>query len=103
VHDPILIPAFLLNNGWTYWASHAFGLAEYFISVYAFPCKFNTGFSSRTILTAGRFTAHPVTAFLLASQALRSFGMIHAAQSFSHIVKAVKHDDHTLITHGVYA
>jgi hypothetical protein len=29
--------------------------------------------------------------------------MIHAAESFSHVVKAVKHDDHTLVTRGVYA
>lgn len=29
--------------------------------------------------------------------------MIHANKSFSHIVKNVKLDDHTLITHGVYA
>jgi len=29
--------------------------------------------------------------------------MIHANKSFSHIVKNFKHDDHTLITHGVYA
>jgi protein-S-isoprenylcysteine O-methyltransferase len=28
--------------------------------------------------------------------------MIHASRSFSHIVKVVKHDDHVLITDGVY-
>lgn len=28
--------------------------------------------------------------------------MVHAAKSFSHVVKTVKHDDHTLVTDGVY-
>jgi protein-S-isoprenylcysteine O-methyltransferase len=36
-------------------------------------------------------------------QAFRALAMVHAAQSFSHIVKRVKLDDHTLITDGVYA
>lgn len=44
-----------------------------------------------------------VLALLLCAQALRSLAMIHASVSFSHVVKAVKHDDHTLITHGVYS
>jgi protein-S-isoprenylcysteine O-methyltransferase len=45
----------------------------------------------------------PVIALLVGGQALRSLAMIHASTSFSHVVKAVKHDDHVLITHGVYA
>lgn len=28
--------------------------------------------------------------------------MIHASRSFSHVVKVIKHDDHVLITNGVY-
>lgn len=42
-------------------------------------------------------------ALLIIGQALRSLAMIHAANSFSHVVKRVKHDDHVLITHGVYS
>lgn len=41
-------------------------------------------------------------ALLVAGQACRSLAMIHASQSFSHVVKAVKHDDHVLVTNGVY-
>jgi protein-S-isoprenylcysteine O-methyltransferase len=35
-------------------------------------------------------------------QTFRSLAMVHAAQSFSHIVKRVKLEDHTLVTTGVY-
>ena len=35
-------------------------------------------------------------------QVLRSLAMIHASRSFSHVVKVIKHDDHVLITNGVY-
>ena len=44
----------------------------------------------------------PVVTVLVAGQAFRALAMVHA-NSFSHIVKAVKHDDHTLVTTGVYA
>lgn len=44
-----------------------------------------------------------VLVVLIIGQTFRSLAMIHAARSFSHIVKAVKHDDHVLVTSGVYA
>jgi protein-S-isoprenylcysteine O-methyltransferase len=103
--------AFLLNNGATYWYSHAIGLAEYFISSYYWPTKYDHFFTSFPFSFIGMplpfsplYKAKtPVLALLLCAQALRSLAMIHASVSFSHVVKAVKHDDHTLITHGVYA
>jgi len=45
----------------------------------------------------------PVFIVMVVGQSFRSLAMVHAAQSFSHIVKRVKLEDHTLITHGVYA
>ena len=103
--------AFLLNNGATYWYSHAIGLAEYFISSYYWPSKYDHFLTSfpfsligMPLLYSPRYRAKTtVLVFLLCAQALRSLAMIHASVSFSHVVKAVKHDDHTLITHGVYA
>ena len=103
--------AFLLNNGATYWYSHAIGLAEYFISSYYWPTKYDhflTSFPFSFIGMPLRFSPlytakMTVLGLLLCAQALRSLAMIHASVSFSHVVKAVKHDDHTLITHGVYA
>lgn len=39
---------------------------------------------------------------MVGGQAFRSLAMVHAARSFSHIVKTVKLADHTLVTTGVY-
>lgn len=44
-----------------------------------------------------------VTLGMVAAQCIRSMAMIQAAQSFSHIVKSKKHDDHLLVTHGLYS
>jgi protein-S-isoprenylcysteine O-methyltransferase len=44
-----------------------------------------------------------VFALLALAQTTRSLAMIHANHSFSHVVKAIKHDDHVLITTGVYS
>ena len=35
-------------------------------------------------------------------QTIRSLAMIHASSSFSHIVKSIKHEDHVLVTDGIY-
>lgn len=44
-----------------------------------------------------------VLVLLAVGQVFRSLAMIHAARSFSHVVKVIKHDDHTLVTNGVYS
>jgi protein-S-isoprenylcysteine O-methyltransferase len=115
------IPAFLLNNTTQYWFAHAFGVAEYLVSSAFFPGKFSSGPWTSPVWSLGGMSAflaesrNPlarspyakvrllVIALLVGGQALRSLAMIHASTSFSHVVKAVKHDDHVLITHGVYA
>lgn len=89
------VDAFLLNNGRQYHYAHLFGLAEYIVSSYAWPKKFDSVWCSPyALLGCG--------CLLLAAQALRSMAMIQASVSFSHIVKSIKHDDHTLVTSGVY-
>lgn len=40
---------------------------------------------------------------MVVAQYFRSLAMVHANRSFSHMVKTVKLEDHTLITHGVYS
>ncbi|KAK4687611.1 protein-S-isoprenylcysteine O-methyltransferase, partial [Tremellales sp. Uapishka_1] len=90
------VDAFLLNNTRQYHLAHAVGLLEYFISSWLFPSKFNTPFASLPFLGI-------VTLVLVAAQTLRSLAMIHASASFAHIVQTKKHDDHVLITSGVYA
>ena len=83
------------------------GLCEYFLSSYFFPRATGSVFNSVPYLLAGksscRRTLTQVSLVLIGAQILRSLAMIHANKSFSHIVKNFKHDDHTLITHGVYA
>ncbi|WWD16571.1 hypothetical protein CI109_100999 [Kwoniella shandongensis] len=90
------VDAFLLNNGKQYHYAHAFGLAEYFVSSFFFPRKFNSRLSASPWLTL-------VTIIMVCAQVIRSLAMIQAAQSFSHIVKNKKHDDHVLVTHGLYS
>ncbi|KAI9632565.1 protein-S-isoprenylcysteine O-methyltransferase [Dioszegia hungarica] len=90
------VDSFLINNGAGYHAAHVAGLVEYFLSSYFFPGKYTGILSSPLYLV-------PVFAILILAQTFRSLAMIHANHSFSHVVKAVKHDDHVLITNGVYA
>ncbi|WVQ94751.1 hypothetical protein IAU59_001832 [Kwoniella sp. CBS 9459] len=90
------IDSFLLNNGRQYHMAHCFGLVEYFVSSLIFPSKFQSNWNSFPILAT-------ITAVMVKAQAVRSLAMIQAAQSFSHIVKNKKHDDHVLVTHGLYS
>ncbi|WVN90825.1 uncharacterized protein L203_106068 [Cryptococcus depauperatus CBS 7841] len=90
------VDAYLLNNGKQYHIAHAIGLTEYFISSMFFPRKFNSSWSSFPVLFL-------VTSLMIGAQVIRSLAMIQAAQSFSHIVKNKKYDDHVLVTHGVYS
>lgn len=106
----------MLNNGRQYHYAHAIGLAEYFISSWLFPGKWNTFWGSFPWLTLGKATPirhqsgvkgadleNLVTLGMVVAQGIRSMAMIQAAQSFSHIVKSKKHDDHMLVTHGLYS
>lgn len=108
--------AFLLNNGRQYHYAHAIGLAEYFLSSWLFPVKWDTFLGSFPWLALGKapFTRRQagakiadlenlVTLGMVIAQGIRSLAMIQAAQSFSHIVKSKKHDDHMLVTHGLYS
>ncbi|OCF57985.1 protein-S-isoprenylcysteine O-methyltransferase [Kwoniella mangroviensis CBS 10435] len=92
----VSVDAFLLNNTTQYHVAHAVGLAEYFISSYFFPSKFDSKRNSTPLLAI-------IVIVMIGAQIIRSTAMIQAAQSFSHIVKSKKHDDHTLITHGLYS
>ncbi|WWC87816.1 uncharacterized protein L201_002708 [Kwoniella dendrophila CBS 6074] len=92
----VSVDAFLLNNTKQYHIAHAMGLLEYFIASYFFPSRFDSKRNSFPLLAI-------ITVVMVAAQGVRSLAMIQAAQSFSHIVKSKKHDDHTLVTHGLYS
>nr|KIR48060.1 hypothetical protein I312_02576 [Cryptococcus bacillisporus CA1280] len=50
------VDAFLLNNGRQYHYAHAIGLAEYFLSSWLFPGKWDTFLGSFPWLTLGKVT-----------------------------------------------
>lgn len=120
-------PAFLLNNGLQYHAAHIIGLLEYFIT--AFLVDENDATTNDIILfrrwwmgygslvIGGCFLILPMCERLIwystlrkalplvcAGQALRSLAMVHAADSFSHVVSRTKEkqEGHVLVTWGVY-
>ncbi|WVR03844.1 hypothetical protein IAU60_000841 [Kwoniella sp. DSM 27419] len=92
----VSVDAYLLNNTKQYHMAHAFGLLEYFVTAYFFPGRLDSPWCSGTALAF-------ITAVMIGSQVIRSLAMIQAAQSFSHVVKSRKHDDHVLVTYGLYS
>nr|XP_018264642.1 protein-S-isoprenylcysteine O-methyltransferase [Kwoniella dejecticola CBS 10117]OBR86800.1 protein-S-isoprenylcysteine O-methyltransferase [Kwoniella dejecticola CBS 10117] len=92
----VSVDAFLLNNTKQYPIAHAMGLLEYFIASFFFPSRFDSKRNSLPYLAL-------ITVIMVGAQVIRSLAMIQAAQSFSHVVKSKKHDDHTLVTHGLYS
>ncbi|WWC68697.1 uncharacterized protein I206_102631 [Kwoniella pini CBS 10737] len=92
----VSVDAFLLNNTKQYPIAHALGLLEYFVASIFFPSRFDSKRNSSPYLTI-------ITVVMVGAQIIRSLAMIQAAQSFSHVVKSKKHDDHTLVTHGLYS
>ncbi|WRT65635.1 uncharacterized protein IL334_002580 [Kwoniella shivajii] len=92
----VSVDAFLLNNTKQYPLAHAMGLLEYFIASVFFPSRFDSKRNSFPYLII-------IGAVMFGAQIIRSLAMIQAAQSFSHVVKSKKHDDHTLVTHGLYS
>ncbi|KAI5451907.1 farnesyl cysteine-carboxyl methyltransferase [Naganishia albida] len=102
--EKLSVDAFLLNNGMQYHAAHLIGLTEYFLSAFLV----NEAASANNILAFRTWWMGHGSLFVLpilfAAQALRSLAMIHAADSFSHVVSRTrdKQEGHVLVTWGVY-
>ncbi|EPT03728.1 hypothetical protein FOMPIDRAFT_1028579 [Fomitopsis schrenkii] len=89
--DKCSIDSFLLENGMEYHIAHSVAVVEYLLTLY-----FNPSLKSNT------YVSQAGIAVTIVGQILRSSAMIHAAQSFSHVIAMRKVDNHVLVTDGVY-
>lgn len=93
--DKLSVDAFLLNNGIHYPMAHLVGAVEYFTLAYFWPRESWWWFQQGWVLLA--------LPLLVGAQALRTLAMVHASNSFSHVVsRNRKAEDHVLVTSGVY-
>ncbi|KAG9015027.1 hypothetical protein FRB94_007099 [Tulasnella sp. JGI-2019a] len=90
--EKVNIDSYLLNNGPQYHMANGFAVLEFLVTCWFFP----TAKSKTSISIIGIIMT-------VASQALRSTAMIHAASNFAHLVAWEKLDTHQLVTNGVYA
>ncbi|XP_050070723.1 protein-S-isoprenylcysteine O-methyltransferase [Anopheles maculipalpis] len=83
--------SFILNHSIHYGLAAAASWIEYFVESYYFP-EMKT---YKLVWTAG-------VLICLAGESLRKVAMITASKNFSHIVQFERHNEHELVTHGVY-
>ncbi|EEB09792.1 protein-S isoprenylcysteine O-methyltransferase Mam4 [Schizosaccharomyces japonicus yFS275] len=96
--------SFILNNGNSYWYAMLLGVIEYCL------CRGNSGPGLLSKLFMPRWICASIRLIMLLvglvavviGQALRSFAMIHAGESFSHVVATEKKQEHKLVTDGIY-
>ncbi|KAI9789658.1 MAG: hypothetical protein M1833_002275 [Piccolia ochrophora] len=90
------VTAFLLNNGTAYTIAHSAAFVECVVVNYLFlDRKWSLG-ASRILTIVGLLV-------MVTGQVARSTAMAQAGKSFNHIVQTKRSDEHTLITHGLYA
>lgn len=90
--------SFLINNGKGYVLAHAFAILETLLQCFFFPNWKSTFYSAGHLISV-------ILGLLLIvlGQLIRSFAMITAGKSFSHIVKTTRNPDHELVTNGIYS
>lgn len=92
-YDKVNVDSFVIRNGFTYIIAHSIALFETLVEMYVSP----NWKSQYTILKfLGLFIA-------VSGQSLRSLAMIHAGESFSHLISVEKQSNHRLIKTGVYS
>ena len=106
------VSAFLLaSNGWSYNIAHACSFGEFFVRRWmTSQCCWPECFTLSEKLLQYRHDVHtyyPYAAtmgicLMIIGQFARTAAMAEAGTSFNHLVQYKKHDDHTLITTGVY-
>ncbi|KAA8917501.1 hypothetical protein TRICI_000367 [Trichomonascus ciferrii] len=85
--------SFLLNNGVAYNVAHLVAFVEAIVEYKYGPQP----------PTCSRVMAGIGFGLVLMGQTVRSLAMVHAASNFSHTIVRKKHDDHQLVTTGVYS
>lgn len=86
----------LFGNGKEYIGAHTFALMECLIEYTIWPQSRTTKGWKGVVITSG-------IVLTVLGQLIRSLAMKTAGQSFSHILKRKKEEDHTLVTNGLYA
>ncbi|TIB74191.1 farnesyl cysteine-carboxyl methyltransferase, mediates the carboxyl methylation step during C-termin [Wallemia mellicola] len=85
------VDSYLLNNGYSYTAAHAFGLVSHYLLILFYPS-----------ISQNHYLIISGLALVVVGQVLRTLAMVHASESFSHHVASFKQKDHKLVTNGVY-
>ncbi|CCH41281.1 Lamin-B receptor [Wickerhamomyces ciferrii] len=85
--------SFIINNGSSYTLAHTIAIIEVAIEFYFFP---NFKKSYPLVKTLG-------VLLVIFGQILRSWAMITAGKSFSHLISINRQDDHELVTTGIYS
>lgn len=90
--------SFLLNNGIEYTMAHIVAILEFLLEGYFCPRlkAYNSSQFCQIFVVIGII-------LVVVGQLARSLAMYTAGNSFSHIIKVEKENDHTLVTHGVYS
>lgn len=94
----VSVDSFLLNNGVEYLACHTLAILETLVE-YVYSPGFKTGKDSRlasSVVVLGYI-------FVLGGQAARSWAMVTASSSFSHVLAKERLEDHILVKHGIYS
>jgi len=89
--DKCSVDSFLLDNGALYHIAHSIALVEYLLTLYFKPS-----------LKAFPYVSPFGVVVALVGQSLRSAAMIHASTNFSHAMVFQRHNNHRLVTTGVY-
>lgn len=90
--------SFLVNHSVPYTAAFLTSLLEFwtrFLLGWQYSYNYNNNIAWHTFL----FLALPM---ILVSQTLRSVAMATAGESFNHIIQTYRHDNHKLVTSGIY-
>uniref|UniRef100_A0A0M3ICZ6 Protein-S-isoprenylcysteine O-methyltransferase n=2 Tax=Ascaris TaxID=6251 RepID=A0A0M3ICZ6_ASCLU len=83
--------SYLLNHSFAYWIAALTSWVEFLVESYVFPqCKVLWITCLGLVLVA-------------AGEMLRKLAMIHARESFTHLVAVERRPEHVLVTSGVYA
>uniref|UniRef100_A0A915CKW8 Protein-S-isoprenylcysteine O-methyltransferase n=1 Tax=Parascaris univalens TaxID=6257 RepID=A0A915CKW8_PARUN len=83
--------SYLLNHSFAYWIAALTSWVEFLVESYVFPqCKILWITCLGLVVVA-------------AGEVLRKLAMIHARESFTHLVAVERRPEHVLVTNGVYA
>ncbi len=85
--------SFIINNGSSYTVAHTIAIIEAAVEYVFFP-NFKKSFSWIKIIGL---------ILLVGGQIIRSWAMITAGKSFSHLIVIKKSNEHELVTHGIYS